>query len=286
MILVAGGTGSLGTKIVLGLLEQGNKVRVLARPTSNTASLRQAGAEIVSGDVKDPASLVRACQGASAVISTVTASRTGDDAIENVDGQGTRNLIEAAETAGVEHFVLVSTMGASVDSPVPVFRAKGEAEARLRNGRMRFTILQPNAFMDVWFAMLIESAIFSGRPVTLVGEARRRHSFVAEQDVAAYAIGCLGRDDARNTTLTIGGPDAISLRDVVGIYGSVLGRDIPVQSVAPGEPIPGLPPPVWGIAAALDGYDSPVPMDQLSRAYRTTPTSAGDLVRSRLAGSR
>ena len=282
MILVAGGTGSLGTRIVLALRRQGKPVRVLARPTSNTTPLREAGAEIAVGDLKDPASLGRACQGANVVITTASASRTGDDAIENVDGQGTRNLITAAAQAGAGQFVLVSTIGAAVDHPVPVFKAKGEAERQLRGGAMPFTILQPNAFMDVWFGMLIEPAVFSGQPVTLVGEARRRHSFVAEQDVAAYAIASIGRSEARNAAIAIGGPEALSLREVVGIYGSLLGREIALRSVAPGEPIPGLPPPVWGIAAGLESFDSPIPMEQLSLAWGIRPTSARDLVETRL----
>ena len=286
MILVAGGTGSLGTRIVLGLRRQGKPVRVLARPTSNVASLREAGAEIATGDLKDPASLARACQGAHGVITTASASRTGDDAIENVDGQGTRNLITASAQAGAGQFVLVSTIGAAVDNPVPVFKAKGEAERQLRGGPMPFTILQPNAFMDVWFGMLIEQAVFSGQPVTLVGEARRRHSFVAEQDVAAYAIASIGRPDARNSTIAIGGPQPLTLREVVGIYGSLLGREIAVRSVAPGEPIPGLPPPVWGIVAGLESFDSPIPMEQLSQTWGIRPTSARDLVESRLADQR
>jgi NADH dehydrogenase len=119
--------------------------------------------------------------------------------------------------------------------------------------------------------------------VTLVGESRRRHSFVAEQDVAAYAAAALDRADARNATLVIGGPEAVTLRDVVRIYGEVLGREIEVRSVAPGEPIPGLPPAVVDIAAALETYDSPIPMDQLSRSYGIPATSVRNLVQSRLS---
>ena len=97
MIVVAGGTGSLGSRIVRGLRQQGRTVRVLARPTSQADALRQAGAEIVLGDLKDPASLERACSGASVVITTASASKTGDDSIENVDVRGNQNLIAAAE---------------------------------------------------------------------------------------------------------------------------------------------------------------------------------------------
>lgn len=284
MIVVAGGTGSLGSRIVRGLRQQGRAVRVLARATSQADALRQAGAEIVLGDLKDPASLERACSGASVVITTASASRTGDDSIENVDVQGNQNLIAAAEAAGVGQFVLISTLGAASDSPVPVFRAKGLSEERLRRGTMGFTILQPNAFMDVWFPMLIEPAAFAGQPVTLVGESRRRHSFVAEADVAAFAIAAVGNPAAENQTLPIGGPEPLTLRQVVQAYEEALGRPIAVRSVAPGDPIPGLPEPIWGLAAALESFDSPVPMEELSRGFGVRLTSVREFVQSRRAG--
>lgn len=283
MIVVSGGTGSLGGRIVRGLRRQGRAVRVLARPASNTEALRQAGAEIALGDLKDPASLERACSGASVVITTASASKTGDDSIENVDVRGNQNLIAAAESAGVGQFVLVSTLGAAADHPVPVFRAKGLSEEQLRRGTMEFTILQPNAFMDVWFPMLIEQAVFANQPVTLVGESRRRHSFVAEADVAAFAIAAVGNPAAQNQTLPIGGPEALTLRQVVQVYEEVLGRPIAVRSVAPGDPIPGLPEPIWGLAAALESYDSPVPMEELSRRFGVRLTSVGEFVQSRRA---
>ena len=64
---------------------------------------------------------------------------------------------------------------------------------------------------------------------------------------------------AFNATLPIGGPEAITFRQAAEAYGKALGRPLPVRSVAPGEPIPGLPPIVWGIAAGLESFDSPMP---------------------------
>ena len=82
MILVAGATGSLGSKIVHGLRERGDAVRALVRPTADPRPLEAAGASIVFGDLRDPASLDHACDGASAVITTASASKTGDDSVE------------------------------------------------------------------------------------------------------------------------------------------------------------------------------------------------------------
>jgi NADH dehydrogenase len=283
MILVAGATGSLGGRITRALVARGAPVRALARPGSDTAALRNAGADIANGDVKDPASLARACDGADALITTVSMSRRNDDTVEHVDLRGNRNLVEAAEAAGVRHFIFVSTVGATEDSPVPVFRAKAATENRLRASTMTHTILAPNAFMDVWFPMFIEMPAFSMQPITLVGESRRRHAFVAEQDVAAFAVAALDNPAARNATIVIGGPQAVTFRDVVRAYEDAAGREFPVRSVAPGEPIPGLPELVWGFAAALETFDSIIPMEDVARRFGVTLTSVQDFARARLA---
>jgi NADH dehydrogenase len=281
MILVAGATGSLGGKIVSGLLEQGESVRCLVRVGSNGERLAASGAEISRGDLREPATLQAACEGVKLVISTASATNRADDTPDHVDDEGNRNLIAAAGKAGSNHLILVSTLGARLDSPVPAFRAKASAEAHLRASGLTYTVLQPNMFMDVWFGMLIEAPVAMDRPVTLVGESRRCHSFIAERDVAAFAIAATRNPAARNTTLVIGGPEAVSFTDAVLAYEQVLGRSIAIQRVEPGQPIPGVPEPVWGIAAASETFDSPIPMTELARQFEIRLTT----IRDHAAGS-
>jgi NADH dehydrogenase len=146
---------------------------------------------------------------------------------------------------------------------------------------MDYTIIQANAFMDVWFPVLIEMPVSSGQPVTLVGESRRRHAFVAERDVAAFAVAAaVGNPAARNTTIAVGGPEAVTLREVVHAYEEALGRSIPVRSVTPGEPIPGLPETVAGFTAALESFDSPVPMEETCRQYGVSLSNVRDFTRA------
>jgi len=273
MVLVAGATGSLGSRIAKGLRARGDEVRALVRPGSNGEALERAGVSLAFGDLRDPATLDAACAGVDIVISTASATGRSDDTPENVDGKGNANLIVAARRAGVSHFVLVSALGSSAESPVPAFRAKAFAEQALRTSGLTWTILQPAAFMDVWFAMFIEGPLAAGLPVTLVGESRRRHSFIAEKDVAAFAIAAATDPAAKNTTLVLGGPAAVTFRDVVAAYESALERAIPVVRVAPGEPIPGLPEPVWGIAAALETFDSPIPMEHMAQTFGVALTT-------------
>ncbi|HSJ13012.1 MAG TPA: SDR family oxidoreductase [Longimicrobiales bacterium] len=282
MILVVGATGSVGARIVQALAQQGAPVRALVRPATNAGALARLGVAVVRGDLQDPPSLARACAGVRAVITTASASRRGES-IEDVDLQGNLNLIDAAAANSVEQLVLVSTVGAAPDHAVPLFRAKGLAEAHLRASPLSHTILQPSPFMDVWFGMMIELPLFSGQPVTLVGEARGRHSFIAEQDVAAFAVAALHHPAARAATIPVGGPAAITFRDAARAYEQALGRPVPVRSVAPGEPIPGLPEIAWQLAAALETYDNEIPMAETARRFGVEPTSVRAFAESRVA---
>ncbi|HEX6091546.1 MAG TPA: SDR family oxidoreductase [Gemmatimonadales bacterium] len=283
MELVAGATGSLGGRIVRELLGRGGRVRALARDRGSAASLEAAGAEVVLGNLKDPPSLRLACRGADIVISTASATRRTDDTPENVDAQGTINLVDAAREAGVRRFVYVSTLGATQDSPVPAFRAKAAAEAHLKQSGMDYVIVQPDAFMDVWFGMLIEGPIAAGHPVTLVGESRGRHSFIAEADLAKLVVAASLNAEVRNVTIALGGPEGITFRDAVTAYEDALGTPVDVRSVPPGSTIPGLPEMVSGIAAAFESYDSLVPMREVGATLGVPLTTARAFASRRVA---
>jgi uncharacterized protein YbjT (DUF2867 family) len=235
MILVVGATGVVGGMISRGLLEEGKDVRVLVRRDSPSSqlvhqglatsaeSLIEAGAQPVHGDLRDRASLDAALKDIDTVISTAnSAMRGGEDNPESVDLEGNQNLIEAARDAGVEHFVFVSLLGADPDHPVPFLRGKGQSESALRESGMVYTILAPTAFMEFWPAMVVGMPALQGRPVVLVGEGRRRHSFVSNRDVAAFVVAALENPAARNEHLAIGGPEPLTWLDVVATYERVL----------------------------------------------------------------
>jgi NADH dehydrogenase len=288
MNLVAGATGSLGGQIVRELLARGQPVRALIRDPAQCAALDEAGAETTVGDLTDPSTLDAACRGVDVVVSTASATRREDDTVENVDLQGTRNLVDAARSAGVRRFVYVSTNGASLGSPVPAFRAKAGAEAHIRASGLEYAVLQPEAFMDIWFGMLIEMPMAQGMPITLVGESRQRHSFIAQRDVAQFAVAAALSPEPLREAIVLGGPEAVTFREVAEAYAEAAGRPLAIRSVAPGEPIPGLPPVVWGIAAGLESYGSDVPMEATARRFGIRLTSYKDFIRGRvtaLAGS-
>jgi NADH dehydrogenase len=274
MILVAGATGYTGGMIARRLLQQGRQVRILVRPQSDYAALVAAGAEPAMGDMKDRASLDAACAGVSVVVTTANAIHSsGDNNIESVDRRGNRNLIDAAADAGVGQFIFLSALGSTPDSPVPLFQAKAASEAHLRKSGMAYTILAANAFMDVWVAMVVAGPLRESWPVTLVAPAERRHTFVATADVAAYAVACIGHPAAQDRYIPIGGPAALSWREVVTAFERVQGSAIPVELVPPGAPMPGLPEQILPLLIGMETYDSPVEMREIAEVFGVTPTS-------------
>lgn len=279
MILVVGATGRLGGLIAHRLLELGEPVRILTRPGSLAHHLVDAGAEPVIGDLKDRASLAEACSGALAVVTTANSvSRGGEDTVESVDRDGNRNLVEAAVAADVRRFVFTSALGADPGSPVPLMQAKGETEALVRDSGMAWTVLSPNLFMDVWIPAVVGIPALSGQPVTLVGSGHRRHSLVAMEDVADYAVAALQSAEAEGQTLVIGGAGALSWRGIVMAFEEQLGREVPIRTVAAGEPVPHLPDFMSDLLAAMDTYDSAIDMRELAAAYGVTTTSVDDFV--------
>jgi NADH dehydrogenase len=296
MILVVGATGVVGGMIARGLLEQGKEVRVLVRRDSPSSQLVQqglatsaeelleSGAHPVHGDLRYRDSLDAALEDVETVISTAnSAMRGGADNPQSVDLDGNRNLIEAARGAGVEHFVFVSLLGADPDHPDPFMRAKGQSEASLRESGMGHTILAPTAFMEVWPAMVVGMPVLQGQTVTLVGEGSRRHSFVSNRDVAAFAVAAVDNPAAHNQHLAIGGPEALTWHEVVATYERVLERSIPVEYVAIGEPVPGLPDPMPAMLAGMETYDSVVEMEETSRTFDVPLTRLETFVREQVA---
>lgn len=281
MVLVAGATGALGGMIAHRLLAEGRQVRVLVRAGSDYAALVEAQAEPVIGDLKDPASLRRACAGVDVVITTAnSARRGGDDTVDAIERTGNRNLIDAAKQAGVRRFVFVSALGADPNAPVDFLRAKGEAEGYLRASGLEYVILEPNLFVEVWVGMLVAGPVMAGQPVTLVRDARARHAFVSMDDVADLAVATVDHPEAANQTIILGGPAALSWRDVVAVFERVLGRSIEIRLVEPGDPLPGLPDVVSQLAAAFETHETVIESSGIVRTFSLQPHTVDDFARS------
>lgn len=265
MILVVGATGLLGGMITRRLLQQGKEVRFLLRENSPSAELARqglatsaqslitAGAWPVFGDLLDAPSLARAVAGVDAVITTATAIRRGSDAaLERVDLQGMTDLIAAARAAGVGHFTFTSAAIADRHSPDRFSQIKVICEDYLRGSGLPYTILRPGMFIELWINAVIGAPLRAGRPITLVCPGRRLQSWVAMADVAAYATVSLDHPAARNSTLPVYSPRARSWTEAAQAVARAVSRPLPINYVAPGEPLPLVDPGITQAIAALE----------------------------------
>ena len=231
-ILVAGSTGYLGSEICRQLISKNKKVKGLVRVTSDpnkVAYLRQLGVEIVEGDLKDKASLEKALEGVSAVITTVssTLSRQEGDSIQTVDEQGQLNLVDAAAKAGVDQFVYVSFCQLG---DCPLQTAKRKVEKHLMESGLNYTILQPTYFMEVWLSPMLGFDYPNAR-ANIFGEGKKKVSWIAIKDVASFAVDSLDNPAAKNRIIELGGPQALSPLEVVNIFETTKGKKFEVQFV-------------------------------------------------------
>ena len=234
MNLVVGATGMLGSEICRQLAAAGKPVRALVRATSDPAkveNLRGYGAELVEGDVRDAASLAAACNGASAVISTLSSMpfcyQPGENDIECVDEAGAKALVDAAQAAGVGQFVYTSF---TMELDFPLHNAKRAVEQHLKQSGLNYTILRPGYFMEVWLSPAVG---FDPANATaqVYGTGENPISWISYPDIAQFAVACLGHPAAQNATIELGGPEAISQLETIQIFEEVGGRPFEVQYV-------------------------------------------------------
>ncbi|MEP7017777.1 MAG: SDR family oxidoreductase [Actinomycetota bacterium] len=224
MILVAGGTGRLGRLLVRRLVDGGNSVRVLTRDPSAAMDLVDAGVELVPGDVRDPATLGSALSGVSTVVSAVHGLvGSGGVTPASVDRDGNRNLIDAAGAARPPaEVVLVSTVGASPDHPMELFRMKWAAEEQLRASGLPWTIVRSNALVETWVELLRETAGTSGRP-RVFGRGENPVNFVSARDVADAVVRATVDPTLRGQVIEVGGPGNLTLNQLARLVQTSMG---------------------------------------------------------------
>lgn len=233
MILIAGATGMLGSEICRLLAEKGKTIAALVRETSDAvrvAELEKLGAEIRRGDLKDPASLERACAGIYTVISTVTAihaSNEGDN-LGSVDQNGQIDLVRAAAGAGVRHFIYISFPEMSEDTPLQ--DSKRAVEAALRESGMHYTILQPTFFTEVWLGPALGFDAANAR-ARIFGSGENKTSWISYRDVAKFAAEAVDNPAMTDAVIPLGGPVALSPLEVVSIFENITGKQFDIEYV-------------------------------------------------------
>ncbi len=231
-VLVAGGTGFLGRAFVRGLHRRGARVAVLTR-NPGRASRLGLPAEFVEADVRRPGTLAPALHAVDTAILSVQfpgypveAPAHGRTFME-VDARGTAALVEAAVRAGVRKLVYVSGVGADPHAARNWYRAKGLAEASVRDSGLDYVIVRPSwvygpedRSLNRFIALLRAIPFFFPQ----LGDGSGRITPIHVDDLADLVCESTLGTAGDGLTLEAGGPDVMSLDDVVRTAMTVLGR--------------------------------------------------------------
>jgi NADH dehydrogenase len=230
-VLVAGGTGLLGREITRSLLERGHEVVVMSRkrPAGDEADGRAAW---VAGDVTDPASLAGPLEGADAVVDAVQFPNSPIEnpkkgyTFERIDLGGTKNLADAAKAAGVRQFIGISGAGAAEGGKFHWLRCKWQEEQHIRGTGLPYTIFRPSWIYgprDVSLNRFLGFARFLPF-VPVIGNGKTRITPLFVGDLGAHAAAAVGNEAVVNRAFEIGGPEELTMDDVVRTALKVAGK--------------------------------------------------------------
>ena len=219
MILVTGSTGNVASQLIPALQGAGQKVRALVHDESKAQSLREAGAEVVVGDMERPDTLGKAVEGADHIYLITTNGPTG--------AAQARNLIEAAKGAGRPHIVRQTGFGTSKSR---IIQQLEEIEKLLETSGLPFTLIKPTFFMQN-FMMAAQTVASDGMIYMPLKEGRL--GMVDLRDVADVALSVLTSVGHEGKTYVLTGPASISIHDVAAGLTKAIGKSVTYVDVPP-----------------------------------------------------
>jgi uncharacterized protein YbjT (DUF2867 family) len=228
VILVTGGTGFIGPKVVHALRAESRDVRCLVRKPARAGTLKAWGCEVVQGDVTDTTTLRGAADGCDTVVHLVSIIAGRRSEFERVMVEGTDNLVGAAREAGVHRFLLMSALGTTAETKdlVPYYWAKWEMEQTLQASGLEHVIFRPSFVFGRdggVLPMFVRQVRWS--PVTpVVGDGERRLQPIWVEDVAAHFAKAIDLPEAANRTFELGGPEAVTWNELFERIARVLGK--------------------------------------------------------------
>lgn len=294
MILVTGGTGFVGGRVVRELLSRGRRVRVLSRRAGSARAPAGPDLQLTSGDVTDISSVLKAVTpDIEAVIHLVgILAETKGATFEAVHVDGTRNVVEACKGMGVSRLVHMSALGAREGAPSRYHGTKWRAEEAVRASGLDFTIMRPSVIFgeeDRFTNTFARMARFS--PFVMVpGSGQSRMQPVYVGDVAeAFALALEMRETV-GRTLELGGPETLTFDEIIDLVCEAAGKKrarvhipMPVMraNALLAEKLLSKPPFSRDALKMLE-EDNTTSMNALTEVFRISPKPLSQVLRSYL----
>jgi NADH dehydrogenase len=228
MVLVTGGTGFIGQALTTYLVESGQEVRILIRPSRKTPNLPKGiPVEVAVASLKDERGLRAAMINVNSVYHLAGAERRGiyESLLED-DILGTQAVATAAAEAGVDRLFYLSHLGAERASAFPVLKAKAIAEEYVRRSGVDHTIIRsaivygPGDTFTTRFAWLAYRLPFI---FPLPGDGRTKLQPIWINDLATCLVWALYEDSTRNQTYDIGGGEYFTFAQIIQILMEKIG---------------------------------------------------------------
>lgn len=227
---MTGASGFLGRSVLPELIRRGHQPVALARSRAAAQVVTSLGADVVWGDLDDPASLDAAFGG------------SGADALANLASLGFGHapaIAAAAEDADITRAVFVSTTAIFTRLPATSLATRTSAEDTIQGGELRWTILRPTMIyggpgdrnMHRLLGFVRRSPL-----VPLPGGGHRLIQPVHVDDLAGFVAVVAEREEAVGQSYTVAGPEALTLRQVVEAAGRAMGRQ-PLLMTVPLGPV-------------------------------------------------
>lgn len=265
-ILIVGATGQLGYTITkkLAAKKGGFKLFASHRKTSQTAPLKKLeGVGLREIELSQPETIKQGLKDIDIVICTAnTAVPTQkSDNFKNIDEKGVIELIDEAKKQNIQQFIFVSALPFTKwDDKVPLTKAKRAVEKHLMNSGLNYTILQPTAFMEVYFPYMgteltmnhsevntiqrpfkfandfyngIRRSMEEKNTINIIGKGDAKCSYISLENVADFCVNAVDNTKAYRKVITIGGPDVLSAIEVKGLFEKVYQKPLKVKSTPP-----------------------------------------------------
>jgi NADH dehydrogenase len=219
MILVTGGTGFVGRHLVARLMAESRPVRLLLSEQRARNLPWETSPEVIIGNILDEEALFHAVTGVHVIIHLENAQWWGRPRdLERIELLGTRSLITAARAARVGRLITVSHLGAASASAYPLLRYKGMVEDTIRASGLAYTIIrsglvfgEEDAFVNHIAMQLQVTPFFFLMP----GRGEVVLHPIHVEDLVSALVGSLDTLDSVDTIIEIGGPEYISLEDLI-----------------------------------------------------------------------